>query len=1253
MGILRGVGYQGFMIRARLFLILLAAAIACVGNLPAAAANEHVVNAAFKAPSVDLLPVLKLVKSPTPRAVIELPPDANGSKRLMSLQARRPGDDHSWVVFSLKNPELQPQALVLTIPRQGFAGSGVFNIVPDGSLIAGIQASQAQPAVRLAGDSSDSYALTVAPGDSVTYAIELPGETIKGVRLWRRADFDARARHFSFFRGVVFGIAMLLAIGFICLFIVRPLLVFPSAALFAWSAILFTFLNLGPLPGWLLAFQDLVTAPGLRALTEGLMMTGAAALFVSLLQLRHRSGILFMVFVLAALAGLAIAVTGLYKPALALTAARLGFAGVVLTGTAVVFYLWQRGVESALSALLPSVLLLAWTVVAAVTCLQLIDSGYLLPTLAAGLVLVLVTMGFVLVQTAFGQASGARYFHDDSGRRALALAGSELAVWDWQLVEDDLHIGQEVARALGWPPGTLDDQDTRSWLEFIHPADRVSYKAAIESALRRGRGTFGQDFRLRRADGAYRWYQLRARAIAGSSGPSRMIGTLADVTAQKRAQESLLSDAVHDRVTGLPNKALFMDRLRAAMSLARPAAAVHIIIVDLDRFKAVNDGLGHEIGDSLLNVTARRIAQFMSPVDTVARLPGDQFAVLLHPDAPPGDVAALCERLRDTLAEPVNLRPREVFVTASIGVAGQSNAMQRPEDLLKDAEIALYEAKRLGRNQVVFFSPRMREETVALAVREQDLQGALERSELVVYYQPIMRVADGQLAGFEALVRWQHPNGELLDAGSFVPLAEQSGQIKAIGHFVLHEATRQLGIWQRAFRPSDPLFVSVNVASEQLLDFALVKDIRSILTREGVRPETLKLELTESMLMQNPELAIQLLQQIKDQGVSVACDDFGTGYSALAHLRRLPFDTLKLDEAFINHEGDSDRNSIIVESIVLMAHDLDLQVIAEGVENPDQLEQLRAFDCDFAQGFFVGVPVSAQQVIAALGSVPYSQAGTGANAGQAIWDMLRGAPPPPQYTPDLPETVTRRPEPERDPAPARPASAPARPSPPASTATEAASVPRPRMPEEPEADSIWPEDEHLKRTARPAVPFSFADDELPADDQETGSAAAVSQDAGQSGAPEQGDDADDAPSPARAEQAEAPKHERPADTRRKARKSEKQPAAAEKPQDETEPEESVSKTPSDKAEEDGDQDSSDADANADAKTERKTSDDDSSKTAKPRQEKDPDAAASKTGSERKAARVSRPKKRPSQSGARLATKLRRAAKSRATKKKPR
>jgi len=476
------------------------------------------------------------------------------------------------------------------------------------------------------------------------------------------------------------------------------------------------------------------------------------------------------------------------------------------------------------------------------------------------------------------------------------------------------------------------------------------------------RGRLTQDFRLRATDGHYLWFSLKARPVVGSDGEVvRVVGTLTDVTDFKNAEERLLFDAVHDNLTGLPNRELFIDRMEAAFAYARsdPQIRPSIVVIDLDRFKQVNDSVGIAVGDSILLTIARRLGRLLKPQDTLARLSGDQFALILVSEREPARIVAFAETMRRTLRAPIAFNDREIFITASIGLALAENQPHRTEEALKDAELAMYYAKRIGGDRIEIFKPAMRSRKTDRLTMESELRRAIEREEIKVLFQPIVRLEDRAIAGFEALARWDHPKLGRLSPAEFISIAEEIGLIVDLGLFVLDRTAKQLAIWQAASRGREPIFASVNVSSRQLLRHDLIQDLRGVLARNTLARGTLKLEITESLVMENPEHAAQILSRIRELGAGLSMDDFGTGHSSLAYLQRFPFDTIKIDQSFVRTTTRGTR-PVILRSIISMAHDLGMEVVAEGAETDSDAVELYQLGCEYAQGFAFGEPMSAE-----------------------------------------------------------------------------------------------------------------------------------------------------------------------------------------------------------------------------------------------------------------------------------------------------
>jgi diguanylate cyclase (GGDEF)-like protein len=442
----------------------------------------------------------------------------------------------------------------------------------------------------------------------------------------------------------------------------------------------------------------------------------------------------------------------------------------------------------------------------------------------------------------------------------------------------------------------------------------------------------------------------------------RLVGTLTDVTEAKVSEERLLHDAVHDHLTGLPNRELFLDRLEAVLAFAKTNADIRptVMVIDLDRFKQVNDSVGMAVGDSILLTLARRLSRLLKPQDTLARLSGDQFGLILMSEKDTNRVVGFAETACKAIRAPISFNDREIFLTASIGIALPEAQPNRGEELVKDAELAMYAAKRARGDRFEVFKPAMRARKTDRLTLESELRRALDREEITMVFQPIVRLEDRSVAGFEALARWDHPKMGRLSPSEFISIAEEIGLITDLGLFALERTARQLGIWQRSVRMRVPLFASVNVSSRQLLRNDLVDDLRAVLARSGLIRGTLKLELTESVVMENPEQATQILQKLRDLGAGLALDDFGTGHSSLVYLQRFPFDTIKIDQSFVRMNSKGSR-PVILRSIVGLAHDLGMDVVAEGAENEADAVDLYQLGCEYAQGYAFGYPMTAEQ----------------------------------------------------------------------------------------------------------------------------------------------------------------------------------------------------------------------------------------------------------------------------------------------------
>ncbi|OLP19249.1 hypothetical protein BST81_05670 [Leptolyngbya sp. 'hensonii'] len=544
-------------------------------------------------------------------------------------------------------------------------------------------------------------------------------------------------------------------------------------------------------------------------------------------------------------------------------------------------------------------------------------------------------------------------------RYALAVQGANDGLWDWNLRTNEVYFSPRWKTMLGCQEGEVGNSP-EEWFSRVHPDDLERLKAQIGLHLDGNVLHFESEHRMLHRDGGDRWMLNRGLAVRDRDGKAtRMAGSLTDITDRKRAEEQLLHDALHDTLTGLPNRALLIDRLGQAIERSKRSGNLFaVLFLDLDRFKIVNDSLGHMIGDKLLVQFAQTVQPCLNPRDTVARLGGDEFVILLEDIASVNEATQVAEKIHTSLEIPFNINGHEVFTTASIGIALSETGYDRPEDLLRDADIAMYRAKSLGRARHEVFDTEMYARAVELLMLQNDLRWAVERQEFLVYYQPIVSLVTGQIGGFEALVRWQHPQRGLIPPVQFIPVAEETGLIVSIGAWVLREACHQICRWQREFPSEPPLTISVNLSGRQFSQPGLVQEVTDVLAETNLNPRCLKLEITETVVMENTESVIATLRQLKALGVQLQIDDFGTGYASLSYLHRFPTDTLKIDQSFVRRIGSEDNSLEIVRAIVTLAHSLGMTVTAEGVETEAQMIQLRAILCEYGQGFFFSKAVT-------------------------------------------------------------------------------------------------------------------------------------------------------------------------------------------------------------------------------------------------------------------------------------------------------
>jgi diguanylate cyclase (GGDEF)-like protein/PAS domain S-box-containing protein len=922
-----------------------------------------------QAEAIDLLPVTQAQQSRDDRIEIQTARDANGIVRRIEVQAREPGSRPRWIAFALANDTSEQIERLLVAPRFKLSGSGVFWPDLASSRIEAITASHGYKPEREEAAEADIFTITLDPGAVVTFVAELKGSRLPELTLWDPEAYKDKLNSLTLYRGIVTGISALLAIFLTIVLALRAALIFPASAALAWAVLVYLGIDFGFIGRFFGVRPEIenIYRAGAEAVLGGTLLVFLFA-YLNLNRWHARYAHITLVWLglLAALIALAS-----IDPAVASGIARISVAAIAVIGFVLVVYLALHRYDRATMLVPTWFMLLIWVIAAGLVISGQISNDIATPALLGGLVLIVLLIGFTVMQNVFTSSAVATGAVPDAERKALAFVGGGDLVFDWDVGDDHLFVSPDLEAHLGLERGELEGRAS-ALLDVIHHVDRDRYRTILNALIEQRRGRVAQDLRLVARDGSISWYRLKARPVVNREGEVvRIVGTLADVTSLHNAQDRLLHDAIHDHLTGLPNRRLLLDRLESALVAARSpapgAVKPSLIVVDVDRFKQVNEQIGFNAGDMVLLTIARRLARVVRAGDTLARLSGDSFSLIVVSEQDPQRILALADLVRRAVSTPITHGERQIYLTGSVGIAfTDESSLQDREALVGNAELASIHAKRTGRDRIEVYRASMRSMPQDKLTLAADLRKAIERKELEVQFQPIVRLEDRSIAGFEALVRWNHPRLGRLPPSEFISIAEETGTIIELGMFVLETTARELLMWQQNLVVDPPIFASVNVSSRQLIRSDLLQDVKNVLIRYPVQPGSLKLEITETLVMENPEYAAQILQKIRELGAGLALDDFGTGFSSLAYLQRFPFDTLKIDQSFVRHD-DTGKRPLILRSIVSLAHDLGMNIVAEGAETEADTVELFQLGCEFAQGYVFGPAINVEQTRKLIG----------------------------------------------------------------------------------------------------------------------------------------------------------------------------------------------------------------------------------------------------------------------------------------------
>ncbi len=891
-------------------------------------------------------------------------PDADGVVRRIEVRSRKGREGTNWAVFVLANTSDEQIDKLIVAPHYRMVGSGLLWPDLDSERIVAITPSEGFALERIKDSEADVFLITLDPGSVITFVAEQFTPRLPKLYLWNPDAYKDTVNSFTLYRGIVLGISGLLAVFLTILFVVRGSALFPATAALAWSVLVYICVDFS---FWNKILEIGTTSePVWRAGSE-IFLSACLLIFLSAyLRLNrwhsHFSLItLGWIFILLIFLGVAIV-----KPDIAAGIARLSFLLTTLSGVVVIVWLSYKQYDRAIMLIPTWIMILAWTVAAWMTFTGVISNDVVQSALAGGMVLIVMLLGFTVMQHAFAGGALAQGLVSDVERQALALAGASGIVWDWDVRRDIIGTEEEAERILGLPATTLNGP-SQNWSTIIHPNDRDRFGSTLDAMIEHKRGQIKQTFRIRNGEGYYHWFELRARPLLDSTGNViRCVGTINDVTATKNAEERLMHDAIYDNLTGLANKALFTKRLATVTYLSQKSKEIRpsLFYINIDNFNKINSRFGVTVGDTLLLTIARRLSRLLMEGDELARFHGDQFMVMLLSQSAPEKIAGFADSIRRAMNAPIQFADETINLKASIGIASWTKEHKDSTLFMEDAELAMVHAKRFGGNRIEPFRPAFRANKNKSMSLTEDLEKALDRQELSILFQPIVRLSDREIVGYEALSRWNHPNLGNIPPSEFIALAENSGLINRLGAQVLERSVAEFSkITSTADNTS--LFLAVNISSHELLRHDLVADITHILKENNFSAERLRLELTESLVMRNPEYSTEVLKLIKTQGVGLALDDFGTGYSSLAYLLRFPFDTIKIDKEFVQAHDHEDR-SIILQTIVALGLGLRQSLVAEGIEAESEAEELEDLGCAFGQGYLFGVPVAANEILQLL-----------------------------------------------------------------------------------------------------------------------------------------------------------------------------------------------------------------------------------------------------------------------------------------------
>lgn len=948
----------------RQFLAILLS-VFCVLVAPAQALAFEVISVPDDVNAINLRAGVDVLPGQNGRIQLSTAAGEDGIIRRIEVLASEEGTNPNWALFALRNDSDVQIERLLVAPFFRLPGSGIISPDLGAQRLTALTVSHGLRPERRQDAEADVFKITLDPGATVTFVAEMSSERLTELYVWTPDAYVDYINSFTLFRGTVLGISSLAAVFLTIMFVVKGRGVFPATAAFSWAVLVYLLVDFG-IMGPLVGLGNGAIQPLRAAAEAGLATTVFGFLFVYLNLHRWHIRFVHLALGLTAVFLLLFAVA-FFQPSVAVSISRLVLLLLGILGLFLVLMLALRGYDRAVFLVPTWIIYIAWLLYGWMVVTGAVSNDIAQPAVAGGLVLLVMLIGFTTVQHAFSEGQVSVGTLSEVERRALALTGSGDFVFDWNIDRDRVNVSENMSQRLGERRSNLRGSVKR-WLDRIHPEDRDRFRTALDTLVELRRGKVNAIIRVAGHDGGYRAFRLRVKPVLGGDGQAtRIVGTLQDVSDERAARERLLHDSVTDSLTGMPNRELFLDRLNRAMLRSRTNGGTKpaVFLIDIDQFSQLNERMGIPATDSVLLAAARRISRLLNPLDTVSRVNGDQFAVILSSEHPDGKAFEIAEQVRKALRAPFNFGERDLTLTVSIGATLYDNSDMEAMDVLRDAELAMHYAKRQGGDRIESYRASSRSIAAYSKATEEDLTRGIREGEFRMVFQPIVDVSTNNIAGAEALMRWNHSIRGIVPPSEFIPLAERTGQIGKLGRIAFEQAAMQARSWASSFALDDDFFVSVNLSPHQLASENMLQDLRLLVAENTGIIKHMKLEVTESQVMSNPEHAAHVLGTLKTLGLRLALDDFGTGYSSLSYLHRFPFDTIKIPAPFVRMAENADAMHTqvpVMRAVLSLAEELSLTVIAEGAETEEEVQRLRGLKCRFVQGNLFGAPQSADEL---------------------------------------------------------------------------------------------------------------------------------------------------------------------------------------------------------------------------------------------------------------------------------------------------